>query len=411
MGKLKIIIINLLFFFFFLLIIDNLIYYFSPYLTKNFQKYLSQKSQIRYIIKNNDEIGLIFDEYIYYSKPRSYSVFLSDGVPQKEYNDKFGYSNPQNYLSLEEIEVLLIGDSFTQYPDFSRSMRSFFNGKVYSIGMGGQGIYHWKHQYERFKKIYLKSSNPKIIILNYYENDIEDTLRALKYFEAGYTHSAYYPMNGYNDNFEKINREYSFYDEIYSITRYFVASYRIRENLSKFFKLDKILNQNTKAKLEKMKVLPKAPSANVIGTLEYDQGCKIQIDRANPDKKLFSENTLPEIADQIKKMLDLIDFNETKVFFSYLPAADTIYHEKLKKDELLKNTFLIQNKSSENFRKFFNNSKYPVKYIDLTSQLVKLSKDLPLHPCNGKDTHFSKFGFNQYAKLLSKEVKKHINNN
>ena len=113
-------------------------------------------------------------------------------------------------------------------------MRSFFNGKVYSIGMGGQGIYHWKHQYERFKKIYLKSSNPKIIILNYYENDIEDTLRALKYSEAGYTHSAYYPMNEFNDNFEKINREYSFYDEIYSITKYILASYRIRYNLSKF---------------------------------------------------------------------------------------------------------------------------------------------------------------------------------
>ena len=125
MGKLKIIILNLFFFFFFLLIIDNLIYYFSPYLTKNFQKYLSQKSQIRYIIKNNDEIGFKFDEYIYYSKPRSYSVVLSDGVPQKEYNDKFGYSNPQNYLSLEEIEILLIGDSFTNSPDFSRSAQSF----------------------------------------------------------------------------------------------------------------------------------------------------------------------------------------------------------------------------------------------------------------------------------------------
>ena len=110
-------------------------------------------------------------------------------------------------------------------------------------------------------------------------------------------------MNEFNDNFEKINREYSFYDEIYSITKYILASYRIRYNLSKFFRLDKILNENTKAKLEKMKVLPKAPSDNFIGTLEYDQGCKIQIDRANPNKKLFSENTLPEIADQIKKCL------------------------------------------------------------------------------------------------------------
>tara|TARA_B100000242_G_scaffold292135_1_gene266892 strand:+ start:3428 stop:4663 length:1236 start_codon:yes stop_codon:yes gene_type:complete len=411
MGKLKIVIINLLLFFFFLLIIDNLIYYFSPYFTKNFQKYLSQKSQIRYIIKNNDEIGFIFDEYIYYSKPRSHSVFLSDGVPQKEYNDKFGYSNPENYLSSEEIEVLLIGDSFTQYPDFSRSMRSFFSGKVYSIGMGGQGIYHWKHQYKRFKKIYLKSSNPKIIILNYYENDIKDTLRALKYFKAGYTHSAYYPMNDYNDNFEKINREFSFYDEIYSITRYFVVSYRIREKLSNFFKIDKILGQNTKAVLKKMNVLPKTSSTNVIGTLQYSQECKIKIDRGDPNKKLFSENTLPEVADEIKKMLDLIDFNEIKVFFSYIPAADTIYYEKLKQDELLKNAFSIQKKSSENFKKFFDNGKYPVKYIDLTSQLVNLSKDSPLHPCNGKDVHFSKFGFNQYSKLLSKEVKKYINSN
>ncbi len=160
-----------------------------------------------------------------------------------------------------------------------------------------------------------------------------------------------------------------------------------------------------------MNILPKTSSTNVIGTLQYSQDCKIKIDRGDPNKKLFSENTLPEVADEIKKMLDLIDFDETSVFFSYIPAADTIYYEKLQQDELLKNSFSIQKKSSVNFKKFFNNGEYPVKYIDLTSQLVSLSKDSPLHPCNEKDVHFSKFGFNQYSKLLSKEVKKYINSN
>ena len=62
--------------------------------------------------------------------------------------------------------------------------------------------------HKRFKKIYHGFTEPKIIILNYYENDIIDTLRAIKYERAGYTHSAYYPHNDFDYLFKKINRIY-----------------------------------------------------------------------------------------------------------------------------------------------------------------------------------------------------------
>jgi hypothetical protein len=110
-------------------------------------------------------------------------------------------------------------------------------------------------------------------------------------------------------------------------------------------------------------------------------------------------------------MLDLINFEETQVFFSYISAADTIYYEKLQKDNALKDTYSIQKKSSENFNNFFNNSKYPVKYIDVTTKLIDIAKKIPLHPCNGKDNHFSNLGFEKYSKLLSSEIQMHINKN
>lgn len=409
MLKIKVILINLLLFFCLILLIDNLIYYSSHYLPKSFQKYLSYKSQIKYISKNDEDTPFVYEEYIYHIKPEYNLITLSDGVPINEYIDRFGYSNPHNYLDSDQIEVLLIGDSFAQNPVFSKSMRSFFKKKVYSIGIGGQGIFHWKYQYKRFKKIYLGSSNPEIIILNYFENDIEDTLRAIKYVNAGFTDSIYYPMNGYYDNFEKINRKYSFYNEIYSIFRYFIVSYKVRENLTELINTKKIFNQNTKSYLIKKKLLSKV-SESPIKYIKYNQGCTIQI-TGKLKNKYFSRNSSTEIINEIQKMLELINFEETQVFFSYIPAADTIYYEKLKKDKALKNTYSIQKKSSENFNNFFNNNKYPVKYIDVTPKLIDLAKKFPLHPCNGKDTHFSSLGYMEYSKLLSLEIQTHINKN
>ena len=408
MLKIKIIFINLLLLFLLILLIDNLIYYSSHYLPKNFQKYLSYKSQIKYILKNNEDTPFVYEKYIYHIKPEYNLTSLSDGVPISEYIDRFGYSNPRNYLDSDKIEVLLIGDSFTQNPAFSKSMRSFFKEKVYSIGIGGQGIFHWKHQYKRFKRIYLGSSNPKIIVLNYFENDIEDTLRALKYVNAGYTNSVYYPMNGYYDNFEKINRKYSFYNEIYSIFRYFIVSYKVRENLVEFIKTKKIFNQNNISYLKKKISLntPESP----IKYIKYNQDCIIKINGKRKNK-FFSKNSSIKITNEIQKMLDLINFEETQVFFSYISAADTIYYEKLQKDNALKDTYSIQKKSSENFNNFFNNSKYPVKYIDVTTKLIDIAKKIPLHPCNGKDHHFSNLGFEKYSKLLSSEIQMHINKN
>ena len=401
---------NLLFFFVLLLLIDNIIFYTSHLFPKKFWKYLSYKSQVEYILKNEKDSHYIFDDYIYYHKPNAHGQLVSDGKKIQVYYDQFGYANPVNYLDSGKIEVLLIGDSYTEHPDLSDSFRSFFNGKVYSIGVGGQGIFHWNHQYRRFKKIYHGFTEPKIIILNYYENDISDTLRAIKYERAGYINSAYYPQNEFGHFFKKIDRKYSFYHEIYSIFRYFINLYRVRDRLSEILLDYKFFDENFKTNLEKLKILPKK-NKNLIELLNYNQECQIKIERNDPKKKLFSENLSTEIIQEILKMIKLIDFDKTKVFFSYIPTAQTIYYDKFRDDKLMKDTFEVQKMSSKNFKNFFNNSKFPVKYIDVTPKLISLAKNFPLHPCNGTDSHFNKFGFKEYSRLLSSEIKKHINKN
>lgn len=411
----KLFFINLLVFFALLLLVDNIIFYSAAYLPKKIIKSLSVKSQVKYRFKNKDKLSQVYEDYIYYNKPKSYKVdVFSDGKERKSYYDKFGYENPHNYLNSDKIEVLLVGDSFTEHPNFSENMRSFFKGKVYSIGVGGQGIFHWKHQYIRLKKVYTNFSNPKIIILNYNEDDdISDTLRAIKYERAGYTHSIYYPQNNY-DNFEKINREYSFYHEIYSILRYLASSYKIsflykiREKFSEFVEEKELFSENIKSHLKKVKVLPTIIQPE-IGFLKYNKECKIKINRTDPKNKFFSKDSSVEIINEIQKMFELINFDETKVFFSYTPATTTIYYGKLKNDKLLKNTLEIQKKSSENFKKFFNKNKFPVIYIDITPKLISSAEDFPLHPCDGSRFHLTKHGYKVFAKLLSNRIKEVLN--
>ena len=235
-------------------------------------------------------MDIIYDEYIYYYRPDTYSNVLVDGIPKKQYNDEYGYSNPKNYLSSEN-RINFNWRLYTHSRNFLTRLDLFLRKGVF-IRSRRAGIYHWKHQYLRFKKIYLTSSHTKIIILNYFENDIGDTLRAHKYFTAGLTHSAYYPMNEFNDNFKKLNRTISFFDETKSIIKYFVALSKIRK---------KIQSSNN--------------AQSSLGTIEINKECKIQIDRMDPKKKLFSENETPIISNEIKKMLNLVDFKKTQVFF------------------------------------------------------------------------------------------------
>ena len=62
---------NFLFLFCTLLIIDNLILFLSPSLPWSLVQSLSQKSQVKYKIKNGDNSIFNYDEFIYTFKPNS----------------------------------------------------------------------------------------------------------------------------------------------------------------------------------------------------------------------------------------------------------------------------------------------------------------------------------------------------
>lgn len=404
MRILKLYFYNLFIFLLFLLIFDNFLYFASPLLPKEILKILSYQAQTRYKIKNknNRDLLTIFDEHIYYLKPNSKHFTLSDGLSSFEYSDEHGYVNPKNYLNSGEVELLLVGDSATQAQDFSNEMRKNFDGKVYSIGIGGQGIYHWKHQYKRISKIVPDFKEPKNILLLYDENDIDDTQRALKYFRKGYTNSAYYPPNPYSDNFKKYNMNFSFYSEVYSIFRYFVMSTQIRVKIKHF--IEDRVNLNVKSKIEKLKIIPKEDQldAHTYKLINYENTCIIRAEVLHGDR-VFDQNKTRDIANEINKILQLINLEKTNVFFSYNPSANTIYNLKLDKNEYLIKMSNEQKLSSKNFSTFFKEKN--VHYIDLTKDIRKIAATQPLHPCNGKDSHLSVDGYKLYSKLLTKKIK------
>lgn len=395
---------NLFFLLFFLLIFDNFLYFSSPLLPKEIVKILSNKSQTRYKIKNknNSDLPTIFDEHIYYLKPNTKQFTISDGLPSFEYSDEHGYVNPKNYLNSGKVDLLLVGDSATQSQDFSNAMRKNFDGKVYSIGIGGQGIYHWKYQYKRISKIVPDFEEPKNILLLYDENDIDDTQRALKYFRKGYPNSAYYPQNPYNDHFKKYNMNFSFYSEVYSIFRYFVMSTQIRVKLKNF--IEDRVNLNVKSKMEKLKIIPKEDQkdAQTYRLINYDNTCVIRAEVLHGDR-VFNQNKTLDTVNEINKILKLVNFEKTNVFFSYNPSANTIYNLKLDKNEYVMQMSNEQKLSSKNFSTFFKEKN--VHYIDLTDDIRKIAATQPLHPCNAKDSHLSVDGYKLYSKLLTNKIK------
>ena len=121
------------------------------------------------------------------------------------------------------------------------------------------------------------------------------------------------------------------------------------------------------------------------------------------EERVFDQNKTKEVADEINKMLELVNFKNTNVFFSYNPSVNTIYNLKLEKNNYILEMAKEQNLSSKNFQNFFKDKK--AHYIDVTNEIRLMAKSKALHPCNGKDSHLSVFGYKVYTDLLSDKIK------
>ena len=373
----KLIIYNLLIFLILLLIVDNLIFYFPQLFNKNFIKLTSQRTQIQYLINNSEDtnsvskiqsnnIKRIFDEYIFYHK----------NIDSSEVNifDSFGYPNPKGIID-NSPEIIILGDSFAESPIFVNSLRQNLKQNIYTMGVSGQGIFHWYYHLKRYYESNYFKEPPKLIILNYYEgNDIRDSLRAERIVLSGFTNSIYYPTNPVDDK-DDVFRKFSFFHELYLIFQKLKVNF-----FSKTF-LTKEKNNN----LEK--------NNNIT-----ERECLIFFDPYEVNTKNYfdpSTDYSKKIIKQIKQLFTIIDKNKTKIIFSYIPNTRTIYSDSKK----IYNDYKF---SSNNFKNFFSKD---FVFFDATEILIKKSKKEKIHNCNISDIHFSDKGYELYANLLSLKVK------
>ena len=327
----KIIFYNFIFLVLILLFIDNLIFYFPQLFSKNIIKLTTQRTQIEYLLntknnsivsskKYNDVTNRVFDEYIFYHQSTKDS--------KERIFDDFGYLNPDGIIK-NSPEIILLGDSFTENITFVNHLRKNINLELYSMGVSGQGIFHWYYHLKRYYESEYFKDHPKLIILNYYEgNDIVDSLRAERIANSGFTNSIYYPTHPLYDH-DDLFRQYSFFNEIYFILKNIITT-----NFS-WLRLNKSINQN----------MIDHNSDNL-----KDSECKIffdpyEVNKKNyfDPKKLYSQ----KIIKQINKIFEIIEKDKTKILFSYIPNTRTIYSN-------LKEDYKNYQFSSNNFRDYFS---------------------------------------------------------
>ncbi len=375
----KIIFYNFIFLVLILLFIDNLIFYFPQLFSQNIIKLTTQRTQIAYLLntknnstvasrKHDDVTNRVFDEYIFYHQNTKHS--------KERIYDDFGYRNPDGIIK-NSPEIIILGDSFAENIAFSNYLRKNINLKSYSMGVSGQGIFHWYYHLKRYYESEYFKDHPKLIILNYYEgNDIVDSLRAERITNSGYTNSIYYPTHPMYD-LDDVFRQYSFFNEINYILKNIIIN-----NFS-WSMLNISINQNI--------------SDHNSDNLRNDE-CKIFYDPYEVNtknyfdpKKLYSQ----KIIKQINKIFEIVEKDKTKILFTYIPNTRTIYSDSKK----IYNDYKF---SSNNFKNFFSKD---FIFFDSTDKLIKKSKDENIHKCNVQDIHFSEKGYKFYANLLSLKIK------
>jgi len=96
-------------------------------------------------------------------------------------SDEYGFNNPKELFSENDIDIMLVGDSFSegtcvnQDQTLSASLRRLFKNKAISLGKGGSGpLIELASIVE-----YAVSKQPKILLWQYCRNDLKDLKREL----------------------------------------------------------------------------------------------------------------------------------------------------------------------------------------------------------------------------------------
>ena len=260
-------------------------------------------------------------------------------------SDRYGFNNPDNEWEKNNIDFLLVGDSFTQGAcvnrpnDISSVLRTKFNKSSLNLGFNGNGPLL---QYAGLRE-YLKE-NTKIILWFYFENnDLEDLSEELK---SGI--------------------------------------------LQKYLK-DLNYSQNLKSKQDKIneKVFQKIKNHNEL-SFDIVKFIKIYNTRLAIKPKKGNELELPPEYKTILKLAnELAKDNKSKLYFVYLPEYNR-YINKIND----KNYFLI--------KKMVKDLNIPL--IDVHQEVfLKEKNPLLLFPF-GLSGHYNVNGYKKITELIYKKV-------
>ncbi len=371
--------INLTVFLTFLLIIDNLLYLSAPYLPYGLVQNMSDEARIRRIEILGEQDSC--PDYLFDAK---FPLFYT-GRPNYDRFDEFGYRNPKGYIKNHgKMDVLLIGDSFIEgigskvtVAEYMREMLKPL--AVYSLGVGGQGVPHWKLNFERYVSSAYYKSPPQVVIFNYYgENDIADT------------HS----FDRYKKLYGKIHP--SFFRESLKLVQYMV----LFKHSSKVQYTDMSNHQPVEEKTPnsvwniKQFMIGNAEASSDADTSETVGTDKTKI-RIALEAALDRKDTLmfDSIADAVKAVRAVNP--NIRIILSYITATESFYESDH-----------VQQENSKILKEWADTLK--IDYIDGFPILREESKKKVIHE---EGRHFNEEGYRIYSGILAKRVAELLNLN
>ena len=332
------------------------------------------------IKKNDSEVVVTMASHYFFSNNNSNNLVPLAGVSYAQtihcnengyysiYNsDRYGFKNPDYEWDNNDIEYLLIGDSYTHGScvdmpnDIGSALRTLTGKSVLNLGQGGAGTLV---EYAILREYIPK--NVKNIFLFFYENDIQNLSRELK-----------------DKTLQKYLNDKNFKQNL--INKQEIINQKIRskmENEKKVFisrEVDANKKKNTLKKIIKFIKLDRTRS---------------QINKFLPEKNrpaAYFSKPLKEFEDILALIKELSNKKNINFYFVYLPGYHMIKYEKYESNY-------------EEIKSIVNKLKIP--FIDINKEVFEKEVDpIKLFPFGIIFGHYTVEGYKKVAEAILKSAK------
>ncbi len=330
------------------------------------------------IKKNNNKIKLTSHRSYYLNK--NFPIHPLSGISNSETihcnengyysiykSDRYGFNNPDEEWYKQEIEYLLVGDSFThgncvnRPNDIASVLRILSNKAVLNLGQNGNGPLS---EYATLRE-YLNSNVKKILWIYYEQNDLEDLKKELSDKNLiNYLNNLNFSQN-LKLHQSKINKLIEDTLDVEIKKHYTVVEKKLKKK-----------NQKIKYKILKFIRLDK--TKKVFSNYQIKQ---------EPVNQTFEISKFKEILKQTK---ELVEKNNSKLYFVYLPEYNRY---KIKYDNT--NYNLIKNIVTE----------LNIPFISIHNEVFKKYKNpLKLFPFE-QFGHYNIEGYKKVSETIYKFTK------